>query len=104
MNEIPSLILALAAGVLLGAIFFGGLWWTIRRGISSNHPALWFLGSMLLRTSIVLGGFFLVGRGHWERLLACLLGFVIGRLVVTWLTRMPRQNQIRPAQEARHAP
>ena len=24
---------ALAAGVLLGAIFFGGLWWTVRKSI-----------------------------------------------------------------------
>jgi F1F0 ATPase subunit 2 len=30
MNEFLSLALALAAGVLLGAIYFGGLWWTVR--------------------------------------------------------------------------
>ena len=37
------------AGLVLGAIFFGGLWWTVRKGLSSQQPALWFLGSMLLR-------------------------------------------------------
>jgi len=36
------LILALAAGLVLGAIFFGGLWWTVRKGVSSKYPALWF--------------------------------------------------------------
>ena len=87
MNESVSLALALVTGVLLGAVFFGGLWWTIRKSVSSKQPALWFLGSVLLRTAIVLAGFYLIARGHWERLLVCLLGFVMARLLVTRLTR-----------------
>ena len=104
MNEFLSLALALAAGVLLGAIFFGGLWWTVRKGVSSKQPALWFFGSLLLRMSIALAGFYFVSGGHWERLLLCLLGFVMARLVVTWLTRPSGENQTRPAQEASYAP
>ena len=96
MNETPTLVLAWVAGAGLGAIFFGGLWWTVRKGASSPRPALWFFGSALLRMSIALAGFFLVSGGHWERLLACLLGFVMARLAVTWLTR--------PARETSHAP
>ena len=96
-------MLALVAGVLLGAIFFGGLWWTVRKGVSSKQPALWFLGSLLLRMSIALAGFYFVSRGHWERLLVCLLGFVMARLVVTRLTR-PAETPTRLAQEASHAP
>ena len=60
MNETLTLVLALVTGVLLGAIFFGGLWWTVRKGVSSERPALWFLGSLLLRTSITLTGFYFV--------------------------------------------
>src|ERR1039458_7406986 len=67
MNETLSLVPALLAGVLLGAIFFGGLWWTIRKGFASTRPALWFLGSMLLRTSIALAGFYFMARDHGER-------------------------------------
>ena len=79
--------LALAMGVLLGAIFYGGLWWTVRRGVSSKRVALWFFGSLLLRMGVALAGFYFVAGGHWERLLLCLLGFVIARIVVTRLTR-----------------
>jgi F1F0 ATPase subunit 2 len=104
MNDTLALAPALVAGVLLGAIFFGGLWWTVRRGVSSTRPALWFCGSLLLRTSITLAGFYFVGRGHWERLLVCLLGFVLARPVVTWLTRPPGVNPTHSAQEAGHAP
>jgi F1F0 ATPase subunit 2 len=87
MNETLRLVLALVTGVLLGGIFFGGLWWTVRKCVSSNQPALWFLGSVLLRMSTVLAGFYLIAHGNWERLLVCLLGFVMARVIVTRLTR-----------------
>ena len=93
MNEILALILALIlslfAGVLLGTIFFGGLWWTIRKGISSKQPAALFFFSLLLRTSIALTGFYVVAHGDWHRVLACLVGFILARILVTWLTRVP---------------
>lgn len=79
--------LAAVAGSLLGAFFFGGLWWTVRRGVASQHPALWFLGSALLRMGVTVTGFYFVGGGEWRRLLACLLGFVAARFIVIRLTR-----------------
>lgn len=104
MNEPLSLASALVTGVLLGAIFFGGLWWTVRQGVTSRQPALWFVGSLLLRMSIVLAGFYIVSDRHWERLLLCLLGFVMARLVVTWLTRPSGESQPPRPLEGSHAP
>ena len=49
MTDALRLVLALVTGLLLGAIFFGGLWWTVRKGFSSKQPALWFVSSLLLR-------------------------------------------------------
>jgi F1F0 ATPase subunit 2 len=88
MNETLSLALALVTGILLGVIFFGGLWWTVRKLVSSKQPALWFFASVLLRTSITLAGFYFMGRGHWDRLLVCLFGFVMARVFVTQLSRV----------------
>ena len=104
MNEFLFLAPALAAGVVLGAIFFGGLWWTVIRGLSSERPALWFFVSMLLRTGTTLAGFYLVGRVHWERWLLCLLGFVLARFVVKWLTRSPTERRSSRAPETSYAP
>src|SRR3984957_1077693 len=87
MSEALVLVLALVAGVLLGAIFFGGLWWTVRKGISSKQPAMLFFTSLLLRTGIALAGFYLMARVGWESLLACAVGFIMARLIVTRLTR-----------------
>jgi F1F0 ATPase subunit 2 len=87
MSEIEILALAFGAGCALGAIFYGGLWWTVWKGIPSSHPALWFFASLWLRLGIVLTGFYEVASSDWKRLLACLAGFVIARIVVTRLTR-----------------
>ena len=103
MNEILSLVPALVTGMLLGAMFFGGLWWTVRKGVSSARPALWFFGSLLLRTSMTLVGFYVVSDGHWERLLVCLLGFTIARLIAMRLTRIA-ERPTRVKEEAGHAP
>lgn len=103
MNEILSLVSALAAGLLLGAMFFGGLWWTVRKGVSSTRPACWFFGSLLLRTGVTLAGFYWVSDGHWEGLLGCLVGFILARPIVTRLTRFT-EKPAHLAQEAGHAP
>ena len=104
MNETLTLVLVLVTGVLLGVMFFGGLWWTVRKGVLSKQPALWFFGSLLLRMGIALAGFYFVSGGHWYRLLACLLGFVIARLIVTRLIGPPVEHHNFPAKEAGHAP
>jgi F1F0 ATPase subunit 2 len=104
MNEVLTLALAWSAGALLGAIFFGGLWWTVRKGAASARPALWFLGSLLARMTLVLAGFYAVAGAHWHRLLLCLLGFLAARLIVTRMTRLPERHTPCSTQEARHAP
>jgi F1F0 ATPase subunit 2 len=87
MNDTLSLLFSIFAGVLLGALFFGGLWWTVRSGLASHQPALWFLGSMLVRTAIAVSGFYYVMQGDWRRLAACLAGFLLARICVLRLTR-----------------
>lgn len=88
MNEQLLMWLAvLLAGAALGFIFFGGLWWTVRRAMTSRWVGLWFFGSMLLRTALVLAGFYYACGSEWSRWLAALLGFVVARLVVTRLTQ-----------------
>ena len=98
MNEPLTWVLAMIAGMAIGAMFFGGLWWTVRRAISANAPALWLSGSLLVRMTIALAGFFYVSGGHWQPWLACLAGFGVARLVVTMLTRPTS------APEVGHAP
>ncbi len=82
MNETICLTLALPAGIAMGALFFGGLWWTVQKGLASRSPALWFMGSLLLRSALVLCGFYFVAGSDWRRLAVCLAGFIVARFVV----------------------
>lgn len=102
MNELPVLTLALGAGILLGAFFFGGLWWTVKKGISSQHPVLWFFTSLMVRLGGTLAGFYVISRDHWERAIVCLVGFLIARAVITRLTRTSTTNHIPLAKETNH--
>jgi F1F0 ATPase subunit 2 len=104
MSEALALAVAWITGALLGAIFFGGLWWTVRRGVSSARPALWFVCSLVARMNTVLGGFYIVSKGHWQRGALCLVGFVTASLFTIRLTRPSRSERGRSEQEAAHAP
>jgi len=105
MSDLLALALALFAGALLGTFFFGGLWWTVQKGVVSERPALWFLGSLLLRTGLILAGFYFVSQGHWSRLVACLVGFLVARIiVVTRLARAQTEEQTQLEEETNIAP
>ncbi|MEO7410971.1 MAG: ATP synthase subunit I [Sphingomicrobium sp.] len=81
-----ELLLAGAAGSLLGLLFFGGLWWTLRRALASPRPALWVGGSLLLRIVAVAAGFMVVAAGDWRRMVSCVLGFWVARWLIIRLT------------------
>lgn len=102
MSEILTLILALLMGVLIGMFFFGGLWWTVRRGLASKQVVLWISGSLILRMGIALAGFYYIGANHWERMLVCLFGFIMARFIVMRILRILKKP-VFPFQEVNHA-
>ena len=82
-----DLSIAAFAGLALGLFYFGGLWLTVRRIACGTRPALLMLGSFVVRLLVTLCGFYLVMDGRWERLLACLSGFLVTRFVLTRIAR-----------------
>jgi F1F0 ATPase subunit 2 len=87
MTDAASWAGAFLAGVALGCVFFGGLWWTVRRGAASAAPAWWFVASLVLRIALVLAGFYAIGAGQPARMGLCLLGFLMARVIVLRSTR-----------------
>jgi F1F0 ATPase subunit 2 len=101
-----SALTAVLAGAVLGALFYTGLWWTVRHIAEFRRPGLSVMASMLLRMGLALGGFYFVADNQWTRLLLCLLGFLLSRVAVMWLTRVPANPQREPTTltGTRHAP
>ena len=111
MNELAGWVEAVVSGVAgmaLGAFFFGGLWWTVKASVDAARPGLLVFVSLLVRMGITLAGFYLVAGGDWQRLLACLLGVVLARLIITRFVS-PRFADLgtrhrAPSPEITHAP
>lgn len=79
MNEVGQILFGFAMGFPLGFFFYGGLSFTTRKALGSRYPALWFFLSFLLRTILLLGGFYFISGGNWKILLATVAGFIISR-------------------------
>ena len=79
-NDILEIAAAAAAGLALGAFYFGGLWWTVRRLPGARHPAVLLLASFLLRGTVLVAGVLAASGGRWRRVAACLAGLLLVRL------------------------
>ena len=94
MIKAEYMALAFIAGIGLGTFFFGGLWFTVKQALASRYSALWFLGSSLVRTALVLIGFYFVAQGSWQMLTISVVGFIAGRSLVIRITKSFEQKHI----------
>lgn len=102
MNETIAWIGAFVVGVGLGILFFGGLWFTVRKAVLAKIPALWIFFSFLLRMSVTLLGFYIIGADNWRHLLLCFLGFIASRFMVVHFTKTLDAKQLQLKKEGPH--
>jgi len=82
MDSLTPLLIPLLAGSLLGLVYFVGLWQTVKRLPGARHPWRLFAVSYASRMVAVLGGFYLLMDGVWERLAAAVVGFLVVRTLM----------------------
>ena len=82
MNPWIALPLAGLVGMGLGLFYFGGLWFTLRSLPRVRWPIPLLIGSFAFRTAVVVIGFYLVMDGSWQRIVACLVGFILVRVLI----------------------
>jgi F1F0 ATPase subunit 2 len=102
MNEISNLIWPFIVGLVLGIVFFGGLWFTVKKIITSKMPALLMMGSFIFRIGIVLAGFYFIGLGDWKKVGMCLIGFIAARFAVIYYTKSVDEKTVQIKKEAVH--
>jgi F1F0 ATPase subunit 2 len=83
---------ALAAGVVLGLVYFAGLWYTVRNLLNARRPALWTAVSFALRAGFCMMGFFWLADGGWQLVLAALAGFLLVRQVMIRRLKAERRH------------
>ena len=83
MNEQSIILLtAFLWGMVLGAIYFAGLWYSIRFVLNRNRTALWMSVSFLFRNLLVLAGFYWIMDNNWLPLVTSLAGFLLVRTLL----------------------
>jgi len=82
MDSTPlALALSALAGIILGILYFGGLWLTINKMRTMKSPGIFLTASFIMRTVVVIGGFYLISDGKLERLAVAMLAFFVTRFV-----------------------
>jgi F1F0 ATPase subunit 2 len=82
MTDTMYLFTSLAAGAILGIIYFRGLWQTVLRLPDFRRPAWSMSWSFVARVGIVMCGFYFIMGGHLERLAMAMAGFIIARQIL----------------------
>jgi F1F0 ATPase subunit 2 len=88
MNTLLFSLLAFLLGAAVGQFYFGGLWLTVKRLSSVRSPGLLAFGSFVIRTGLAVFCFYLIAStGHWERVLASVVGFAAARWILVMRLR-----------------
>ncbi len=77
------LVLQLIAGIGLGILYYGSLWLTVQILPWIPRPKLFMLGCFIGRMIVVASALCLMSitvDHHWERLMVCMLGFLLIRI------------------------
>lgn len=77
------ILLSLGVGLLLGFLYYGGLWLTVQRLRKAERPGLLLLSSFLVRIALLLPLLLWLSDGRFERLAAAFLGFLVMRHFLT---------------------
>lgn len=83
MPWVILLVLGCVAGLALGLLFFGGLWWTTQRLATSSRPALVVSVSLLVRTGVLAFALVALARSQVGLLVGAVVGIVIARIGLT---------------------
>ncbi|MEI6286747.1 MAG: ATP synthase subunit I [Bacillota bacterium] len=73
--------LSVSAGVIAGAVFFGGLWWTVRRVAHVQRVALFLGASFALRAAVMLLALYFSCDNDIIRMAGFLVGFFVVRVI-----------------------
>jgi len=96
MSDTLHIVMAFLAGLGLGTFYFLNLWKTVQRITEPPGPGMFLFRSFLARVAVILPCFYLVMAGHWERLAAAVLGFVVMRgVLVRCLGRKPSTREVK---------
>jgi F1F0 ATPase subunit 2 len=92
MTDLLAFTLAFLTGAVLGFIFYGGLWLTVRKVVTAKRQPLWLPASLFVRILITFAGFFIICGANHKNFAACVAGFIFARLLAMKLVFVWKQK------------
>lgn len=77
-------VLAFLGGLVLGVLFFGGLYLTVQKLQTAKKPALIMALSFVFRMAVLLIAFYFIARVGYKEVLFALAGVIVSRFVMTF--------------------
>lgn len=76
------MIVSFLIGLLLGVLYFGGLYFSTQKFSSVKRPALFMILSFVLRMGILIAGFYYLSKSGYKNILIGLLGVMLVRFIM----------------------
>ena len=80
MPWIESMVM-IAAGLVLGGLYFAGLWWTLERLGRWRQPAVALGVSFFVRAALLMSALLWITGGRPLPIIAALVGFWVSRFI-----------------------
>jgi F1F0 ATPase subunit 2 len=91
-----AVLLGFSVGLPIGALFFLGLAWGMRRALTSHRPGLWLIVSAFCRIAVLLAvGFWVIAtaESNWA-VAGYTLAFFLARLIAVLWARVGKKSAI----------
>ena len=81
------MVFSFLVGIVLGIVYFGGLYLTNKKIPKGKNPALLMFLSITLRMIILLGGLYFVFDRDFIKLLVAIAGIFISKYIIVYFVK-----------------
>lgn len=85
-------ILAFFIGIILGILYFGGLYLTVQKIYKSKNPSFLMVISLVIRMGGLVAAFFYISKNGYKNILFTLLGIIVARFIMIYVARKQKIN------------
>lgn len=94
--HLVNVLTAASIGLGVGVFFFGTLWLTVRRIVTSKRPHLLVFGGFVVRAAIAVAAFYLLADDGPLMVLVAVAAFVVSRgVLVRYLAPGEKERAVR---------
>jgi|LSQX01.1.fsa_nt_gb F1F0 ATPase subunit 2 len=80
-------MIAFIMGIILGGVYFGGLYLSVQKINQVKRPGLLMSLSLVVRMVILIGAFFYLAKSGTRNILFALVGVILVRFVMIYLAK-----------------